>query len=190
MTRRRLRRIVTAAATLATLGAGLLVALPAHAAISSYQDGFEGNAHIQWHSAEVRGKSVVFLNNTVERRSGTNAAWLIAGPTAGEAARIDREIRLDPPSVNPFVCGGSMYMKKAGGTRTPQPSATVTVKLHPTSIVEPSRSTNVFAVSDTSSYQYFSLGTYPYMSLFVVEISSINDVMIDDLSFDCHELPR
>ena len=44
--------------------------------------GFEGNPHAQWTSVEVRGKSLVFLNNTVERRSGSNAAWLIAGPVA------------------------------------------------------------------------------------------------------------
>jgi hypothetical protein len=184
MLRRRLRRILTAAAALTLLGAGLAVTLPANAAITSYQDGFEGNAHVQWSSVELRGSSLVFFNNTIMRRSGTNAAWLIAGPTASEAARIYRRIRLDQPTA-PFDCFGSLYMRKAGGQRNAQPSATVTVHLRPNSIVAPPSWTKVFTVSDGSSYQLFSLGVYPYMSQFYVDISSVNDVTIDDLSFEC-----
>ena len=96
---RLLRRIVIAGAALATLGAALVVTLPAHAATTSFQDGFEGSPHFQWTSVEIRGKSLVFLNNIVERRSGGNAAWLIAGPTTAEAARIWRQVRLERPSV-------------------------------------------------------------------------------------------
>jgi hypothetical protein len=185
MLRRRLRRIVTAAAALTLLGAGLAVTLPANAAITSYQDGFEGNAHVQWTSVEIRGKSLVFLNNIIGRRSGDNAAWLIAGPTASDAARIYRRIRLDEPPA-PFECFGSLYMKKAGGQRTAQPAATVTVHLRPNSIAAPPSWTKVFTVS-ANSYQLFSLGIYPFMSQFYVDISSVYDVMIDDLSFECRK---
>jgi hypothetical protein len=171
-----------ATAALMLFGAGLAVTLPANAA-TSVTDGFEDNAHIRWTSAEVRGKSLVFLNNIVGRRSGNNAAWLIAGPTAGEAARIHRQIRLDNPGP-PVECFGSLYMKKAGGQRTPQPPATVTVHLRPTLAQAPVHS-KVFTVSDTSGYQLFSLSFFPYMSLLTIDISSLNDVMIDDLNLQC-----
>lgn len=184
MIRRRLRRILMSAAALMLLGAGLAVTVPADAA-TSVTDGFEGNAHAQWTSVEVRGKSLVLLNNIVGRRSGDNAAWLIAGPTAGEAARIHRQIRLDKPG-SPVECFGSLYMKKAGGQRTAQPPATVTVHLRPTLAQAPVH-TKVFTVSDTSGYQLFSLSLFPYLSLYTIDISSINDVMIDDLNLQCRK---
>ena len=186
MVRRRLRRIVTAGAALAMLGVALVVTLPAHADTTSFQDGFEGSPHFQWTSVEVRGKSLVFLNNTVERRSGTNDAWLIAGPTAGEAARIWRQVTLARPGGHPFECFGSMYMKKAAGAKTPQQPGTVTVQLRP-SLAQAPFWTGVFPV-DTFSYQMFPLGIFPYTSPFVVDITSVNDVFIDDLSLKCQTI--
>jgi hypothetical protein len=187
MIRRHLRPIVTAAAALALLGAGLAVALPAHADTTSFQDGFEGNPHAQWTSVEVRGKSLVFLNNTVERRSGSNAAWLIAGPVASEAARIWRQGRIDRPSGQ-IECAGGMYMRKAGGQRTPQEPGTVTVHLRD-SIGQAPIWTGVFP-ADNFNYRLYSFGFIPYRSVFVIDITAVNDVMIDDLSIQCHTVIR
>lgn len=131
---------------------------------------------------EVRGKSLVFLNNTVDRRSGINAAWLLGGSNADEAARIYRRIRLNAPAGSQ-MCGASLYMK-AGGIRTPQP-ATVTVLLRPTSISEPPWRTYVFTVTDASTYEFFSLGGIPYATQFFIDISSVGEVLIDDIHFEC-----
>jgi hypothetical protein len=184
MIRRHLRRIITAAAALALLGAVLAVTLPAHADITTLEDGFEGNAHKTWTSVEVRGKSLVFLHNTVERRSGINAAWLFGGPKASEAARIYRQVVLNAP-VGSQLCSASLYMR-ATNTRTPP---TVTVLLRPKAVSEPSWWTNVFTVTN-GNYEYFSLGSIPYAKQFVMDISSVGEVMIDDIFFKCNEPPR
>lgn len=187
MIRRHLRRILTAAAALTLLGVGVAVTLPANAA-TAMNDGFEGYPHVNWSMVEVRGSSMVYLNNTVERRSGTHAAWLIAGPTAAEAARIHRRVQLDKPSGQ-VECFGEMYMRKAGGQRTAQGPATVTVLLRRT-IQEDSFWTNIFSVSDTSNYRLFSVGLFPYTPSFVLDISSVNDVLIDDVHFACRSIIR
>ncbi len=182
MLRRHLRRIVTAAAALALLGAGLAVTLPAHAAVTTVDDGFEGNAYDQWSSVEVRGKSLVFLSNMVVARSGINAAWLLGGSNANEAARIHRVFRLDAPAGS-RVCSGSLYMKD--GSQTPG-AARVTVSLYTAGSRELMWGTT-FTVTDASTYDYFGMGSIPWASQFIMEISAVGEVVIDDIHFQCNK---
>jgi hypothetical protein len=104
----RTRWVVAAAATLALVGGGLAVALPASAA-TAVTDGFEGNPYDRWRVEESKGNSFVELTNHQGARSGSKIAWLEAYPASNNRARISHTVTLD----NPGGCCGSFCFATA-----------------------------------------------------------------------------
>jgi hypothetical protein len=180
---RRRRWLAMATALVGLVGAGMVVTRSADAA-NGIVDGFEGNAYDRWTTVEVRGQSLALLEHRSSfPRTGSIAAWLYGGQTAGASARIHRHVSIERPST-PIHCYGMLWMRKHDAS--PQPTnPVVTVRVLDGAAGAPAIWTKVFTVSDKNNWQSFQFSGFPFRMFYTVDISVTGEVLIDDLSTGC-----
>ena len=174
-------RLVAAAMLLGLVGGSLLVAGPAQAA-SSVTDGFEGNPYDRWQTEEQMGDSLVWLGNHLQRRTGTNAAWLDAPFEV--PARIYRSVVVDRPSPSAVVCYAEAWVKKA-----PETAGTPRLRM---GIRSPGVSPGVYIALTTydltnTSYGRAQFATFDYQTPnLIIDISATRgQAYVDDVTVWC-----
>jgi hypothetical protein len=179
----RTRWVVAAASTLALLGGGLYVALPASAE-TGVSDSFEGNPYDFWQTRDTPGDSIVWLGNgSAASRTGFNAAQFDAPYDV--PARISRAMTVASPGAGPAWCEAHAWVRKRRDTPgTPRVQMTV---MRRSGMVDTVIDGTTYSLTNTE-YGNANFASFPYtVSNLAVEISVTGGVvLLDDVSITCN----